>query len=225
MTVKNFTLHKENNNINYQLFLPQGYETDRDKKYPLILFLHGSKRRGEDIHLLNDYGLTWIAENKKDFPFIIVTPQCPSLSNWTIETASLITLTNEILSKYRVDHEKIYLTGFSIGGQGSFDLASKYPELFAAVAPIAGWFEPNQAMLLKDVPIWAFHCMDDDVVPVSGTEDMVQALTSIGGNIRVTYYSGLKHDHKVMNETYNNSELYTWLLKHKRKKYQFNDLT
>jgi predicted peptidase len=83
--------------------------------------------------------------------------------------------------------------------------------------PISGWFEPDKANHLKDVPIWAFHCVDDDVVGVSGTEDMVKSVTHIGGNIRATYYLELGHSHKVMEETYTNQDLYTWLLRHKRK--------
>ncbi|MDQ0874384.1 putative peptidase [Paenibacillus sp. V4I3] len=220
MPVKNYTFHKEaprNMSVNYQLFLPHDYESKKDNKYPLILFLHGIKKRGEDISVLDGYGLTWIAESKQDFPFIVVTPQCPSDSNWTLEYHSIKALVDEIITNYRVDSDRVYVTGFSMGGNGTWDFASRSPEFFSAVVPISGWFDSDKTMLLKDVPIWAFHCVDDDVVPVSGTEDMVKALTSIGGNVKFTYYAGLKHDHRVMHETFNTTELYTWLLNHKRK--------
>ncbi|UKS27352.1 prolyl oligopeptidase family serine peptidase [Paenibacillus sp. HWE-109] len=220
MPVNNYAFHQittQNISVNYQLFLPHDYESKKDNNYPLILFLHGIKKRGEDIGVLDGYGLTWIAESKQDFPFIVVTPQCPSDSNWILEYHSVIALVDEIITNYRVDSDRIYITGFSMGGNGAWDFALRSPELFSAVVPISGWFNPDKAMLLKDVPIWAFHCVADDIVPVSGTEDMVKALTSIGGNVRVTYYSGLKHNHKVMYETYNKAELYTWLLNHKRK--------
>ncbi|QYR20245.1 prolyl oligopeptidase family serine peptidase [Paenibacillus sp. sptzw28] len=203
--------------LNYQLFLPHDIESKNDKKYPLILFLHGIKKRGEDISLLNNYGLTWIAESKPDFPFIVVTPQCPTDSNWVQEYQQVLALIDEIITNHPIDSERIYLTGFSMGGNGTWDFASRSPELFSAIVPISGWFEPDKAMLLKDVPIWAFHCVDDDVVHVSGTEDMDKALTSIEGNVKVTYYSGFKHDHKVMHETYNNTELYNWLLNQKKR--------
>lgn len=219
MSVTSHIFHKDTPtklSINYQLFLPPDFESKRGQRFPLILFLHGIKKRGEDISLLNNYGLTWIAESKTDFPFIVVTPQCPTASNWTQEYQSVMALVDEIITNYPVDSDRLYLTGFSMGGKGTWDFSSKSPERFSAIVPIAGWIEPEKAVLLKNVPIWAFHCMDDDVVKVSGTEDMVKALTNIGGNIRFTYYSGLKHDHKVMHETYNNTELYTWLLKHKK---------
>lgn len=103
-----------------------------------------------------------------------------------------------------------------MGGNGTWDFASRSPKFFSAIVPISGWFQPDKAMMLKDVPIWDFHCVDDDVVRVSGTEDMVKAITNIGGSIRVTYYSELGHNHRVMEKTFNNQELYTWLLRHER---------
>jgi predicted peptidase len=217
MPVNNYSLHievPERKRIHYQLFLPHEYEAS-DNKYPLIVFLHGIRKRGDDITLLNDYGLTWIAERKKDFPFIIVTPQCPADSNWTLESDSVIAVTEEIVSTYRVALENIYLTGFSMGGRGAWDLAAKCPELFAAAVPISGWFEVEKAHLLKDMPIWAFHGEEDDVVPPSGSEDMVNALRSLGSNIRYTSYPGLRHF--VMDETYGNPALYEWLLTHRRR--------
>jgi predicted peptidase len=218
MPVFNFSLHlevPERKRINYQLFLPYGYEAQRDKKYPLIVFLHGNKKCGDDITLLNNYGLTWIAEGKADFQFIVVTPQCPADSDWTSESDTVITVTKEIISTYRVNWEDIYLTGFSMGGRGAWDLAAKYPDFFSAVVPISGRFEVEKAHLLKDMPIWAFHGEEDDVVPSSGSEDMFKALRSLGGNIRFTSYPGLKHF--VMDETFGNPELYEWLLTHKRR--------
>lgn len=221
MSVENYAFHKgthQNVSVKYQLFLPHDYKSKTDNDYPLILFLHGVKKRGEDISMLDGYGLTWIAESKQDFPFIVVTPQCPSDSNWALEYHSIIALVNEIITNYRIDSDRIYVTGFSMGGNGTWDFASRSSEIFSAAVPISGWFDSEKAMLLKDVPIWAFHCEDDDIVSVSGTKDMVKALISIAGNVKFTYYSGLKHDHRVMHETFNNAELYTWLLNQKRKK-------
>lgn len=219
MSVSNHTFSKDiptKVSMNYQLYLPHDFGQNRDSKYPLILFLHGVKKRGEDISLLNNYGLTWIAEGKSDFPFIVVTPQCPTDSNWVQEYHSVVALVDEIITKYPIDTERVYVTGFSMGGNGTWDFAARSPELFSAIVPISGWFDPDQAHLLKEVPIWAFHCVDDDVVRVSGTEDMVKSITNIGGNIRATYYSELGHSHKVMEETFNNQELVTWLLRHQR---------
>lgn len=204
--------------MNYQLYLPHDVGANRDSKYPLILFLHGIKKRGEDVHLLNHYGLTWLAENQANFPFVVVTPQCKTDSNWGEEYHLVKPLVEEIIKNYPIDPESVYVTGFSMGGNGTWEYASRSPELFSAIVPISGWFDPDKASLIKDVPIWAFHCVDDDVVGVSGTEDMVKSVTYIGGNIRATYYSALGHSHKVMEETYTNPELYSWLLKHKRRR-------
>lgn len=217
MPVNNYSLRiemPEMKTINYQLFLPHHYEAQNVKKYPLIIFLHGNKKRWDDITVLNDYGLTWIAENKKDFQFIVATPQCPATSNWSLESESVIALTKEIMSKYKVDFECIYLTGFSMGGNGAWDLAYKAPELFSAIVPISGWFDVEKAHSLKEMPFWVFHGDEDDIVPIQRSDEMVKALTSIQGNIRYTTYPGLKHF--IMNETYGNPELYEWLLKHKR---------
>ncbi|OCT17265.1 hypothetical protein A8709_27445 [Paenibacillus pectinilyticus] len=201
-----------NSSLNYQLFVPHDFELKSEQQYPLFVFLHGIKKRGDDISVLNKYGLTWIAESKPDFPFIVVTPQCPADSNWTHVYQSVIALINEITTSYPVDTERMYLTGFSMGGNGTWDIAARSPELFSAIVPISGWYEPEKANLLKDVRIWAFHCVDDDVVRVSGTEEMVEAITNIGGNIKATYYSELGHSHTVMEKTFNNQELYDWLL-------------
>ncbi|MZQ81316.1 phospholipase [Paenibacillus sp. 5J-6] len=201
---------------NYQLYLPHDLERNHDTKYPLILFLHGVKKRGEDVSLLNNYGLTWLAEKQTDFPFIVVTPQCKADSSWSQEHHIVKVLVDEIIKNYPIDTERVYVTGFSMGGNGAWDFASRSPELFSAIVPISGWFEPDKANLFKDIPIWAFHCVDDDVVGVSGTVDMVHSITNIGGNIRATYYSELGHSHRVMEETYSNQDLLTWLLKHKK---------
>lgn len=217
MPIHDYKFRKEINKevkLAYRLSLPYAYEERNEKKWPLILFLHGIKKRGEDLRVLDGYGLTGIAENDKNFEFIVVTPQCPSFSSWLLERDSVMALLDEIISTYRVDSERVYLSGFSMGGAGVWDLAAHSPELFAAIVPLAGRFHPEQAHLLDNVPIWAFHGEDDDVIPVERTVEMVEALEKIGGNVQCTIYPGLKHN--VMKETYGNPELYKWLLNHKK---------
>lgn len=201
--------------IGYQIFLPAGYEENLDKSWPLILFLHGIKKRGDDLQLLDNYGLTWIADRKKDFPFIVLTPQCPSLSLWPLERDAVLALMDEIICTHRVDSERVYLTGFSMGGHGAWDLAAYAAERFAAVAPLAGWYYEENAVMLKDMPIWTFHGEEDDVVPVSRSRIMADAIEALEGNIKFTAYPGLNHF--IMDETYGNPELYQWMLIHKRK--------
>jgi len=215
MTIIYYDKQANGGKINYQLHLPDQYEDIIDKKWPLILFLHGSGRRGEDISFLNKYGLNKVAENNRDFEFIVLTPQCPSSSTWLKERNFVLSLLNEIISDYRVDSERIYLTGFSMGGNGAWDLAAHSAGIFAAVAPIAGWFEPESSHLLKDVPIWNFHGEEDETVPIQRSEEIVSALLQIGGDVRFTRYPGLRH--RVIDETYNDPELYSWFLQHKRK--------
>ena len=201
--------------LNYLLFLPEGYSDDGEGKWPLILFLHGMGERGNDLEKLKVHGISKIVEQKRDFPFIAVSPQCPDTSFWTVEMESLNALLDEIVKKYAVDENRIYLTGLSMGGYGAWNLATAYPDRFAAIAPICGGGDPKKAHLLKDIPIWVFHGAKDTTVPPERSEEMVNALKEAGGNVKYTVYPEAGHD--SWTETYNNPELYEWFLKHKRK--------
>ncbi|MBP1966470.1 prolyl oligopeptidase family serine peptidase [Paenibacillus aceris] len=207
-------------NLGYQLFVPTAYEENLEKKWPLIMFLHGIKKRGDDIHLLDDYGLTWMAEKQGDFKFFVLTPQCPALSSWPYERDGLIALLDEICSTYQVDTERIYLTGFSMGGNGAWDMAAHHPDRFAAVAPLAGWFDAQKAHLLSKMPVWTFHGEDDDVVSINGSKTMVEALQQRGEDVAFTTFPGLKHS--IMNEVYNNPALFDWFMKYKRRLAEVN---
>lgn len=153
-----------NAKLGYKLFVPKDYNSSQE--WPLLLFLHGIKKRGNDFSLLNRYGLLKHAEENIDFPFLVVAPQCPSFANWPVVRNEVIGLLRHILSSYQVDKKRVYVTGFSMGGHGVWDLAVWYPELFAAAVPIAGWFEKEAAKEIN-VPIWAFHGEQDDTVAVS----------------------------------------------------------
>src|SRR4030066_1336392 len=122
-------------NCQYLLFLPEGYE-NKQQRWPMILFLHGAGERGNDLNLVKKHGLPKIIEQQKDFPFIVVSPQCPQGQWWTEKVEVLINLLDEIVNRYNVDTERIYLTGLSMGGYGTWTLAAAYPERFAAIAPI-----------------------------------------------------------------------------------------
>ncbi|MBW7455864.1 dienelactone hydrolase family protein [Paenibacillus sepulcri] len=200
--------------IGYQLFLPSDYERNTGKKWPLILFLHCIKKRGDDLALLHQYGVARFAEERKDFGFIVATPQCPEHSDWPQQRNALSALLDEIARSHRVDPERVYLTGFSMGGNGTWDLAANVPGRFAAIAPLAGYYQPEDASLLKGIPVWAFHGEKDDVVIPGRTTEMVNAIRSLGGSVRYTAYPEL--DHQIWEETYGNPELYQWFLEHKR---------
>jgi predicted peptidase len=201
--------------INYLLHLPDGYEKAAPKKWPLIIFLHGSGERGEDLAQVKKYGIPMIAEQNPSFPFIVVSPQCPedsADSSWLVEQDAVMTLVNEIIASHNVDPNRVYLTGLSMGGYGTWYLAAEYPGRFAAIAPICGGGNPKRIKELIRTPTWVFHGKKDEVVPLAESEIMVELLRTQGGDVRLTIYPELNHD--CWTETYENPDLYTWFLSH-----------
>jgi predicted peptidase len=196
--------------INYLLYLPAGYTRDVVSRWPLILFLHGSEERGDNPGLVKEYGIPAMLDNRRDFPFIVVSPQCPPDKRWSPEWIKKILA--EVEAGFRVDENRVYLTGFSMGGYGTWDTAVAYPELFAAIAPVSGGGDELKASRLKDMPIWAFHGAKDVNVPVKESVSMVQAVKPYGGEVKLTIYPQLAHD--VWTVTYQNEELYEWFLAH-----------
>jgi predicted peptidase len=201
--------------MRYLLFLPKGYGGDEQKRWPLMLFLHGAGERGTNLELVKKHGPPKIVEQQPDFPFIVVSPQCPTGRWWDNDLEDLSALLDEVQTKYRVDLDRVYLTGLSMGGFGSWSLATREPDRFAAIVPICGGGQPLLAGRLKNVPVWAFHGAKDPVVPVDATKEMVRALEKSGGNVKMTVYPEAGHD--SWTEAYNNPELYKWLLEQKRK--------
>jgi predicted peptidase len=196
--------------LNYLVYLPKGYDT-ADKDWPLILFLHGAGGSGDDLAKVRREGLARVAERKDDVPFIVVAPQSPG-RGWNPE--ALDALLDEVVAEYRVDEDRIYLTGLSMGGFGTWALAAVHPERFAAIAPICGGGDPKQAERLKGLPTWVFHGAKDPTVPLARSEEMVKAVKEAGGDVQFTVYPEAGHD--AWTETYNNPELYEWFLRHRR---------
>jgi len=196
----------------YLLYLPQDY--GREQRWPLILFLHGAGERGSDLEKVKKHGPPRIVEERKDFPFIVVSPQCPDDRWWPEENEMLINMLDDVVAKCNVDKERIYLTGLSMGGYGAWALASAYPERFAAITPICGGGRGFMADKLKDVPVWAFHGAKDNVVPLKESEEMVNAVKNRGGDAKLTVYPEAGHD--SWTETYNNPQLYEWFLQHRK---------
>lgn len=194
----------------YLLYLPENYEDQ--ESWPLMLFLHGAGERGDDLNLVKVHGPPKLIEEGKHFPFIVVSPQVPAGEWW--KTPFLDALLDEVIEQYNVDEDRIYVTGLSMGGFGTWELAMHYPNRFAAIAPICGGGNAFLACALRDVPIWNFHGEDDQVVPLDQSQAMVDALQRCNGNVRFTIYPETGHD--SWTETYDNPELYEWFLKHKR---------
>lgn len=181
--------------------------------WPLLLHLHGAGERGEDLSLVKRHGPLKLVERGADLPFIIAAPQCPMGKWWNNDL--LILFLDHLLATQPIDADRVYLTGLSMGGYGTWYLAMEHPERFAAIAPICGggyWFI---AGLLRHVPVWAFHGAKDEVIPLQESERMVQAVLDAGGDARLTVYPDAGHD--AWTETYDNPELYKWFLSHRRK--------
>ena len=191
--------------MKYLLYLPEGYDA-RDN-WPLMIFLHGSGERGDDLELVKKHGPPKLAY-EMSLPFVIVSPQCPEGKRW--ETEPLIELIDHILSELPVERQKIYLTGLSMGGFGTWNLAAAFPDYFAAIVPICGGGNPSDACKMKDIPAWVFHGQDDKVVPVEKSQEMVDALKNCGGRVKFTVYPDTGHD--SWTKTYANPKLYEWLL-------------
>jgi predicted peptidase len=210
---------KKSVSLNYLLHLPSDYGDDPAKKWPLILFLHGAGERGDNLEQVKLHGIAKVVEQQTDFPFITVSPQCPTDTWWSNHSDALIALLDDIAARYAVDTNRVYLTGLSMGGFGSWHLAALYPERFAAIVPICGgghWAFgfPDRVCVFKDVPVWVFHGAKDPVVPVEASRVMVEALQVCGGDVRFTVYPEAGHD--SWTETYNNPALYEWFLSHSR---------
>ncbi|MGI8979638.1 MAG: prolyl oligopeptidase family serine peptidase [Pirellulaceae bacterium] len=201
--------------IRYLLFLPQGHGSaeKKDEKWPLLLFLHGAGERGNDnLDLVKKHGPPKIVDEKKDFPFITVSPQCPEGKRWNAQ--ELAKLVDALANTYSADPQRLYVTGLSLGGFGSWNLLAEYPGKFAAAIPICGGGDPATAEKMKGTPIWVFHGAKDTAVSISQSEAMVDALKKAGGNVKFTMYPEAGHD--SWTETYNNPEVYKWLLEQKK---------
>jgi predicted peptidase len=199
--------------LKYLFYLPEGYG-DSKKKWPLLLFLHGAGERGDDVQLVAKHGPPKLIAAGQQFPFVVVSPQCPAWEWWSngTQTVALDALIDDIVARYRIDQRRIYLTGLSMGGFGTWKLATEFPRRFAAIAPVCGKGEPAKAQLIKDLPAWVFHGAKDPVVSVSNSKDMVEALRQCGSDVKLTLYPEAQHD--SWTETYNNPALYEWFLQH-----------
>ncbi len=200
--------------LDYLLYLPPAYTKDITRKWPLLLFLHGAGERGTDLERVKIHGPPKLVETGKDFPFIIVSPQCPEDQWWDL--TALTHLLDEIQSEHRVDPDRIYLTGLSMGGFGTWNLASLLPEKFAAIAPVCGGGFPIRTKNLRHLPVWAFHGARDKAVPLSESVRMVDALRK-RGNRKVVFSVYADAGHDSWTATYDNPRFYEWLLSHTRR--------
>jgi predicted peptidase len=207
--------------LDYLLFLPQDYGTRSGGRWPLILFLHGAGERGTNIRKVATHGPLRNVAAHPEFPFIVVSPQCRKGQTWSNDV--LLGLLDEITRTCAVDTRRVYVTGLSMGGYGTWSLGLAYPERFAAIVPICGGGErinvllasPDKTRALKTLGVWAFHGEKDPVVPVEESKRMEDMLKKVGvKDVKLTVYPAAKHD--SWTETYENPALYAWLLQHQR---------
>ncbi len=213
----------------YRLFVPAGY--DRARSYPIVLYLHGAGGWGNDnVRQLGDDVAQLISPLLQSIePSFVLVPQCPAGDQW-VNGAKAVPFTNyvqadvpesdaakhvfEVLSevegRYAIDKTRVYITGPSMGGSGSWDYITRHPGIFAAAVTVNGVNDPARASVIATLPIWAFHGALDDVSPVSNTREMVAALRKLGSSVKYTEVPDMGHDCNAA--AYRNPEVWRWLL-------------
>jgi pimeloyl-ACP methyl ester carboxylesterase len=203
----------------YLAYTPKRYEDFPDKQWPMIIYLHGGSDRGTNLTKVYSAGIPDQIYRGREFPFIVVSPQCPALLRWSTDDW-FEAFYHEVTAKYRVDKDRVYLTGVSLGGEGTWYFAAKYPDLFAAIAPISGFtsrttFIDKHLKNLARLPIWAFHGERDLVVPVEETQRMIEQLKNRNPRLKFTIEPDVGH--WIHWSVYPGDELYEWLLNFDRK--------
>lgn len=210
----------------YRLLKPE--PIDPAAKYPLVLFLHGAGERGADNEKQLKHGAREFAkaENRKKYPCFVIAPQCPENDRWADWSAKslppeplppmrlVIELLKQAQAEHPIEPRRVYVTGLSMGGFGTFDLIERHPDWFAAAAPICGGGDVSAAERIAKIPMWVFHGAKDKVVPVKLSQTMVEALKKAGGNPKYTEYPDAGHD--SWTATYKDRELFAWLFAQKR---------
>lgn len=197
--------------VPYLLYLPQDYATGKEK-WPLLFFLHGRGESYGPLSLVKKWGPPRLVERGEPLPYVVVSPQCPGKEAWDQEKqqAALVQLLDHIVKTLKIDQDRIYLTGLSMGGYGSWRLAADHPERFAAVVPICGGGRPADAEKLKGLPIWVFHGTKDNAVPLQRSVEMVEAIQKAGSKtIRFTTLEEIGHN--SWEAAYASPDLYQWL--------------
>lgn len=194
----------------YLVYTPENYDSVGSKNWPLIIYLHGKSAGGNNLNKVRRYGIPFFIDRGMKFKAIVVSPQCPAGKNWTSERW-FEPFYKELCAKYRIDSTRIYLTGMSMGGFGTWDLGIKYPNRFATLMPLCGGGKPQEVCAIKDVPIWVFHGDRDAKVPIRRSDEMVTALRKCGGNPKYTVLKGKGHD---IHRQFADPSLYEWMMQY-----------
>jgi predicted peptidase len=224
-------IYKDENGktLPYRLMKPDHY--DPKMKYPLVLFLHGAGERGTDNEKQLVHGVPEFAkaENRKKYPCFLIAPQCPAKEGWSdfmskkavaskgpSEPGRLaVELVKAIQKEFSIDPDRLYITGLSMGGFGTWDIICRNPDMFAAAVPICGGGDESQAEKIAKMPIWVFHGAKDPIVKPERSREMVDALKKAGGNPKYTEYPGVAHN--SWEKAYKDHEMFKWLFEQKKR--------
>lgn len=204
--------------LNYLLHVPVSYGQEPDKQWPLLIFLHGSREVGRDINRVRNAIVPQMLEENPDFPFIVMAPQAASQANgWYPSLKPIEAAINELQGEYKIDADRVYVTGLSMGGYGAWALMMDDPERFAAIAPVVGgyFFNPKQLCEIKDKPIWVFAAKRDRNVPLKESERVVNALKACGAEPEFTIFENADHD-QGWELAYTTTDIFQWLLAQRR---------
>lgn len=195
--------------FDYLLYLPPAYDdmASAGESWPAVFILHGVAEIGTTVETMAGFGIAKQIEQGRDFPFVVVSPQLTGVA-WGVD--EVVALVEHCVEVYRIDPGRIYLTGTSLGGHAAWVVAAARPDLFAAIAPVAGWGDRDEAEAAATVPAWSFHGDGDLVIPVSASKEMYELHLAAGGESRLTVFPG--KGHTVWDEVYGDDALYDWFL-------------
>ena len=193
----------------YLEYLPQGYDATSDKKWPLIIFLHGAGERGNNLNQIKKHGPPKELANGRKVDAVVICPQCPPEQLWS--SHGVHALTQEIIRTHAIDQQRVYLTGLSMGGFGTWDTVMDYPDTYAAAVPICGGAGVRFVMAerIQSLPIWIFHGAKDTAVEPAYSKKMFDVLTKLKAPVKLTIYPDAGHD--SWTAAYNDPELWKWL--------------
>jgi antitoxin component YwqK of YwqJK toxin-antitoxin module len=214
--------HRRNVSYRYLSNLPKHYAADAGRKWPLVIYLHGGSDRGTDLKKLYSSGIPDQVYRGREFPFIMLAPQCPEHLRWSTDDW-FENFYKEVTTRYRIDTDRIYLTGPSLGGSGTWYIAARYPKTFAAIAPMSGftshldYIDKNIDKLI-DMPVWAFHGKMDTVVPFEETERIIKRLEARNRNLKFSAEPDMGHS--IHWQVYPGQQIYEWFLQYDRRSRQ-----
>lgn len=224
-------VNSKGDKLNYRLLTP---DYDTISKYPLVIFLHGSGERGNDNEAQLKWGVSNFATDRAMslHPAFVLAPQCPKNERWSNydrkdtnrdlslnpepgkQMELLIELIHEFTEKHPVDKNRIYITGLSMGGYGTYDAIQRYPDLFAAAVPVCGAGDSSKANSIAHIPIWIFHGALDTAVNPLYSLNMVNALIDAGSNPGFTQYPQVGHFSWL--KAYSDPNMMSWLFRQHR---------